>query len=329
MNEPFDMLALPFDQYQRYRAITQIADAVRPGIHHSPLTVVDVGGFFRTRLGQSILPLARFLPQDWVAAVDLVAEYLDNYAVASGMALPFSDAAFDMVVTCDTLEHITPDSREDFILELLRVARYCAVTIAPFDSEGNRRAEQLLHSYMTSQGAFNRQLQEHLRNGLPSLEDLRELLSRHELAFFEFADGYLPNWLAMMLVKHTPGLTLDLQLSLDRWYNKHFTPHDRREPSYRHVFVVAKPGNEELLPAAEAAAAASPSDAFPDPAFEADLGRVLGHARAAKLPKVAALEAENARLRQLVDSYEQGRFIQLMRRLHGWRQRLDGGSNAE
>lgn len=329
MSGTLDVLAMPFDQYQRYSAIAQIADAIRPGLQRSPLTVLDVGGFFHTRLGQSILPLAHFLPHDWVAAVDLAIERLGNYAVASGLALPFSDAAFDLTITCDTLEHVTPERRADFVLEILRVARCFAVIVAPFDSEGNQRAEQMLYSYMTSQGGFNPQLEEHLRNGLPSLKDLRELLSKHELAFFEFADGYLPHWLAMMLVKHTPGLTLDLQLDLDRWYNKHLSPHDRRAPAYRRVFVIAKPGGEELLPVAANATAASPPNAFPDPVFEADLGRVLEHARAARPSRLAALEAENARLHQLVDGYERGRFIQLMRKLHGWRRRLDGGSNAE
>jgi len=328
MSDLLEVLALPFDQHQRYRAITQIADAVRSSLRQTPLTVLDVGGYFRTRLGQSILPLSRFLPQDSVAAVDLVIERLDNYAVASGLALPFSDAAFDLAVSCDALEHVVPECRAAFVQEILRVARWSAVIIAPFDSEANRRAEQMLDSYMRSQGVLNPQLQEHLRNGLPSLERLRKLLSEHNLPFFEFADGYLPNWLAMMFVKHTPGLTLDLQLYLDRWYNRHLTPHDRREPAYRHVFVIAKPGHEELLPAVTDAVLASPPGGFPAPTFEADLGRVLEYAEAAAPSRLISLNAENARLRQLLLGYEQGRFIQLMRWLHMWRRRLTGDSGA-
>jgi len=181
---------------------------------------------------------------------------------------------------------------------------------------------------MRSQGAFNPQLEEHLRNGLPSVGALRELISEHNLDFVEFDDGYLPNWLAMMLVKHTAGLTLELQINLDRWYNSHLTPFDRREPAYRHVFVIAKSGSEHLLPLVADAVTTSTPAAFPDPMFEADLARVLAQATPPAPSRVAALEAENAYLRQLLAAYEEGRFIRFMRWLHGWRRRLREDPNA-
>ena len=59
-----DLLALPFDQYQRYTTIAQIADLLRADLNQSALRVLDVGGFYRTRCEQEILPLVHFLPQD-------------------------------------------------------------------------------------------------------------------------------------------------------------------------------------------------------------------------------------------------------------------------
>jgi 2-polyprenyl-3-methyl-5-hydroxy-6-metoxy-1,4-benzoquinol methylase len=101
-----DPLALPFDQYQRYTAITQVADLIRPSLARARLRVLDVGGYFHTRLGFGILPSTHFLSGDQVFAVDLVAEKLPGYSLATGLALPFGDAAFDLVVNCDTLEHV-------------------------------------------------------------------------------------------------------------------------------------------------------------------------------------------------------------------------------
>jgi SAM-dependent methyltransferase len=332
-----DPLALPFDQYQRYTAVAQIADQVRTRLGQSHLRVLDVGGFYRTRLGQSILPLVHFLPQDQVLAVDLIAKPLPNYALASGRSLPFGNQAFDLVVSCDTLEHVLPADRPAFVDELLRVACHYLVLIAPFDSELTRQAERTLSEYMIAQGIHHEQLQEHLDHGLPTVADLGSIFAKHGLAATDFADGYLPNWLAMMLIKHTPGESLDFHLNLDRYYNRHFSPSDRREPAYRHVFVVAKPGDEALLPnIADVAQLTDPVHASPDLGFAVDLIDLLDQSQPTALTKtlrqtqiqladarsrLAALESENARLRQLVAGYERGRFIRFMRWLHNQRLR--------
>ncbi|MGC9332510.1 MAG: hypothetical protein ACP5JJ_00050, partial [Anaerolineae bacterium] len=74
-----DRLALPFDQYQRYSAAAQVADLLRHHLGRPSLDVLDVGGLYRTRRGQAILPVAYFLPNDRIVAVDLIAEPLSDY----------------------------------------------------------------------------------------------------------------------------------------------------------------------------------------------------------------------------------------------------------
>ena len=130
----------------------------------------------------------------------------------------------------------------------------------------------------------------------------------------------------MMLIKHTPGQSLDFHLDLDRYYNRYYTPGDRREPAYRRVFVVAKSGGEALLSAV--ASNLQNTDSSPvtqDLSFAPDLIDLLlqMQAEAAGVgSRLAALESENARLRQLVADYDRGRFIQAMRWFHNQRQRL-------
>ena len=324
-----DLLALPFDQYQRYTAIAQIADLVRADLNRPTLRVLDVGGFYRTRGGQKILPLRHFLPHDWTLAADLVPDPLPHYILASGFALPFGDRAFDLVISCDTLEHIHPASRSRFVDELLRVAGHCMVLIAPFENGYTRQAEHILDQYMASQGIRHQQLLEHLAHDLPEGDAFASEVAERGLESVDFADGYLPHWLTMMLIKHTPGQSLDFHLDLDRYYNRYYTPGDRREPAYRRVFVVAKPGGEALLSAvASNLQNTGSSPVTQDLSFAPDLIDLLYQIQAEAASagsQLAAMESENARLRQLVADYERGHFIQAMRWLHAQRNRLTKG----
>jgi hypothetical protein len=316
-----DLLALPFDQYQRYMAVTQIAEQARARLGQSTLRVLDVGGFYHTRYGRNILPLAHFLPNDRVVAVDLVAEVLPAYVFADGGTLPFGNGSFDLVVSCDTLEHVPESARLAFVDEMLRVAAHFLVIAAPFASDATALAERILAEYMTSHGLRHAQLQEHSDLGLPNADHLRAHLAERNLASLDFADGYLHHWLPMMLIKHTPGYSLDFHLDLDRYYNLHFTPADRREPSYRRVFVVALPGDEALLPTITRSLRAA-EEANDNTNFIPDLLRFLNRYPAEDLrAQVRALETENTRLRQLVEGYESGRFVRLMRWIH--QQRVD------
>lgn len=328
MTDSLDLLTLPFDQFQRYTAAAQAADSVRAYASKSQLRVLDVGGFHSTRRGQAMLPLVQFLPHDVVVAADLAEGVLPNYVKASGATLPFGPEAFDLVVTCDTLEHVLPPNRSAFVDELLRVASHCVVLMAPFDSEPTRRAERILHDYLAAYNCQHSPLEEHLERGLPSTGGLRALLAQHGLASIEFADGYLPNWLAMMVMQLTPGISSAFLHNLARFYNRHFSPDDRREPAYRRIFVIAKQGHEDLLLTVSRTVDSRLRPSFPHPDFAADLACVLKQGQAESLARLASLEAENARLLQMVAGYEQGRFIQLMRRIRGWQNRLLGGPDG-
>ena len=329
-----DRLALPFDQYQRYTIAAEVADLAREHLGKPRLCVLDAGGYYRTRQDQEVLPLVQFLPHDQVFALDLVAAVLPNYTLASGLCLPYGDKTFDLVVSCDTLEHIAPANRLTFVDELLRVTRHLLLLIAPFDSEATRSAEQRWNEYMIARGVHHKQLQEHQRLGLPEAGSLRAALAQRSLKTVDLPDGYLPHWLAMMLIKHTSGQSLEFQLDLDRYYNRYLSAGDRREPSYRRVFVVALPGSEGLLPditaryrAANAEMLTKHTSTASGLGFATDLIHLLEQieSQAADcLSRVAALEVENTRLRQLVAAYERGRFIRTVRWLHSQRKHLRG-----
>jgi hypothetical protein len=324
--EPIELISLPFDLYQRYLAAAQFADQVRAYKERAQLRVLDVGGASHTPDFHGFMPLAHFLPKDLVIGVDLLAEPLPNYSRASGLCLPFRDIEFDVVVSCDTFEHIPPGARQRFLDELVRVARELVVLIAPFSSEGNRRAEGILNDFLTAQGIEHHHLREHLSHGLPEKEEVRAILEERGLCFLEFADGYLPHWLTMMLMRYAPGQSPILQRELDRYFNRHFSPDSRRGPAYRHGFLISRQASAEVLPSV--ASAVGSFDGAPstsDLEFASDLIELLSQCQPAASEthsRLAAEEAENARLRELVAGYEQGRFMRMMRWMDRWLRRV-------
>ena len=318
-----ELLALPVDIYQRHLAAAQIAERVRTHLEKPRLRVLDVGGLGRTPQGSAILPLAHFLPEDDVLAIDLQPESVPDYAVATGSQIPFGNGAFDLVTSCDTLEHVAPTRQEAFVDELLRVSAHFVVLIAPFDGELNRNAERTLHDSLGSLGIHSPHLGEHLNHGLPALESLKAQLAERQLAVIDFPDGYLPHWLTMMLINHTQDQSLAFACDLNRYYNRYFSPGDRRDPAYRRVVVIAQPGDEGLLPGISALYGGTTSaneDAGTD--FASDLVELLGSFRSTVTERQAQLEAENAWLRQQLDGYERGRFMRFMRRVHELRKRV-------
>ena len=82
-----DLLALPFDQYQRYRLVADLVDRVR--IDDRPFRILDVGG--RTAL------LRAFLPNDDVALVDVDPSDAEGLVLGDGSKLPYQDGAFEVV----------------------------------------------------------------------------------------------------------------------------------------------------------------------------------------------------------------------------------------
>lgn len=246
-----DVLDLPFDQYQRYKAVQEIIRLIK-GQWQDKLKVLDVGGLSHTHEGRPFFPIARFLPEDEITVLDVQDYDAPNYLRVDKAGLfPLSDAAFDVVVSCDTLEHVPPERRPAFLDELLRVARQFVVLAAPFDSEDTRLAEQIFYDFhLRRLGAVQPQLYEHRLYGLPDLRALCENLESRGLHYVEFPSGYLYNWLLMMIIKDyvfSLPQSIALHAAIDRLYNRHFFASDQRSPSYRHILVISLRGEKEVL----------------------------------------------------------------------------------
>ncbi len=168
---------LPYDLYERHAVVAQMIAA-----HGSRgLRVLDVGG----RAGL----LSRFTPCSVISAnVDRSGEVR-----CDGMALPFPNAAFDITVTIDTLEHMPRERRPAFVRECLRVSAKALIVAAPFGSPGHAEAETRLHAlFQALTGQPHPYLAEHVAYGLPDIAEIQHLAtcSGARLARLAFAGDY-------------------------------------------------------------------------------------------------------------------------------------------
>ena len=248
------LLRLPFDQYGRYRMVRQAVDAACAALGRDRLSILDVGGYYEDADGTPRLPSQQFLGDQELTVLDLPACDLPGYVQGDGTALTYADGSFDLVISCDTLEHIPPDLRDQFAHELARVARYGVLLICPIDDYRTALAEKVLYAYIQSElHAKHDQLREHREYGLPQLPLVQESFAQAGCTTHDYPSGDLHAWLPMMLAKHYlmhfADSAPELQYGLDELYNRGYALAERREPSYRRLLVAAKQNDNDWLAA--------------------------------------------------------------------------------
>jgi hypothetical protein len=229
-----DVLALPFDQYQRYRLVSDLIDEVREK-KGEKLSILDVGG--RTAL------LRAFMPSDRVTLVDLEASDERPLVLGDGSRLPFQDKTFDVVAAFDTLEHVPPKRRASFVAECARVSRRWVVIAGPYQSNDVEEAEKLLQRFLVDKlGVEHRYLEEHRHNGLPSRTETEKALEKAGFGVRSIGHGNLERWLALMsmalYMDYEPHLR-PLAARVFRFYNQNLYASDHAAPVYRHAVVGA------------------------------------------------------------------------------------------
>lgn len=92
--------------------------------------------------------------------------------IASGIALPFHDRAFNTVLSVDVLEHVRPTERLRFVRECVRVAARRVVLVFPSGEAAAKQDRTLAHRYKSLHGTLDKSMAEHLAHGLPNLDEV-------------------------------------------------------------------------------------------------------------------------------------------------------------
>lgn len=154
------------DTWMRHRIVSRLAG--------NPRTLLDVGGVAGEL--QAFMPRTRIVTANVQPGADVLFD---------GRTLPFGDREFDAVVSLDVLEHVPPAGRQGHLDDIARVARDVVVLCCPLGGPEHEAAERDLAAWhRAATGRPHRFLEEHLHNGLPTLEELR-LLAEGSPAEFE------------------------------------------------------------------------------------------------------------------------------------------------
>jgi glycosyltransferase involved in cell wall biosynthesis len=236
--------ALPFDQYQRYRIVSDIINKYRRGSER--FKILDVGAGFEENL-------KKFLPEDDVYCQDK--DYpesfsqKENFISGDFISLELDDT-YDFVISIDCYEHIPPSGRQLYVNKLIAASRTATIIAAPFDTEGVREMETLASElYRMTHGTSYRWLEEHIQNGLPSLDYTLEMVRKLGFKTLVVPNGYLARWFQMIslyLLSVDREEFIAILQNLWEFYNRNFYPFDNKAPAYRHVLIIDKTNKMEM-----------------------------------------------------------------------------------
>ena len=137
-------MQVTFDQYQRYKTISVIAEKIKANEKIEKLKILEVGANAQKNLG-------KFL-EDEIFYTDISMpegfENDENFFVADATNLvEVKNDEYDIVVASDVFEHIPSDLSEKFLTELYRVSKYAVVFCFPFLTEYTSEAEERANRY--------------------------------------------------------------------------------------------------------------------------------------------------------------------------------------
>lgn len=236
-----------FDQYQRYKTVEIIVDMARSYLQKERFTILEIGANEQCNLEM-------VLPEDDIEYSDVVLndvmKHDRRFIQLDGCHMPeIADGKYDIVIALDVFEHIKEEQRENFLIEVKRVAKYITLVCFPFKSIYNESAEKRVNSYYKM--IFNCDhpwLIEHIQNGLPLVEQVIQILEERHIPYEDFYHGDIFLWEEMMKALFT---VYGLQNGgyyfeeMDRLYEEQMYYNDRSKYPYRVFMLLSE--NVEFL----------------------------------------------------------------------------------
>lgn len=92
--------------------------------------------------------------------------------------LPFHKNSYDVVISVDVIEHLPKSLREKAIFEQLRITKKLAIIVVPVGKLSEDQDRQLFAHWNKIFKTKNQFLQEHIENGLPSVDEILVWIDR-------------------------------------------------------------------------------------------------------------------------------------------------------
>ena len=184
------------DLAHRYRLIGAILAELRPASPGSRLRLLDLGAGPES-LVEAVMPPWCELHR---ADVDTFGRG-DITLLLPGEPLPFADAAFDVVLALEVLEHVPLPDRPLFLDECLRVSSRTVVLSTPLGTGTTRHIEAVFrHAAESISGKTIPFLEEHAAYGLPDPELTASALARLGAQVVTLDNAPAAEWLVANLV---------------------------------------------------------------------------------------------------------------------------------
>ena len=153
-----------FDQKIRYRLVLGNLRKYFPRVE----TVLEVGGgqgfFCNVLCNNEFRPILTEISFD-----DLrIADKSLNRICCDGIALPFKDKSFDILVAIDVIEHIPRNDRLKFVQEMGRVSSKGVILTCPTNIEPYKAFERITKLFKLNIGWY----EEHEKFGIPTKHEI-------------------------------------------------------------------------------------------------------------------------------------------------------------
>ena len=240
-----EKLDLPFDLYTRNFLISKLVNAVKD--NKDKLKILDVSG----KGGQ----LKDFLKEDEYYILDLMKNERNgkNHIIWDVRDAVLKNKSFDVVISSDLYDHITPKDRLKTVSELLRLSKNFVILGAPFYSKEVEDAEKKANDFsIKNAGEPHPLLKAHIKNGLPLRDELEAFLIEKGYEFYIIETNNISNWLLLqffIFYAYNYGIPPEKVSKVYRYYNENFVElGDFLEPTYRKIYLI---GERRTLPILE------------------------------------------------------------------------------
>jgi len=238
---------IAFDQYQRYKTIQLIVDKIKDCCEGEHLNILEIGANEHKNL-EKFLPEANIRYSDMSLPESLIDD--PQYFIADATNLKdISDDSYDIVIALDVFEHISKEKRQSFVSEISRVSKYAAIFCFPFAAPHVMRAESRANEYFKAiSGQDHIWLVEHIKYGLPNLQETEEYIKTTGLPYYNFEHGDTALW-EILMCSHlytvfVPQI-VPYKAEIDAYYNENLYYKDKSDNNYRAFFILGK--NQDIV----------------------------------------------------------------------------------